>query len=120
MLIGLSDRNLADSDSTLGNILKDKGTVFSVILAHEPQYIHNYTNAKADLVLTGHAHGGQFRLPLFGGIVAPDQGFNPAYTQGEYSMDNTNMIVNRGLGNSIIPIRLWNYPEIVCVVLGSK
>lgn len=114
-LVGLDDRNL--SDNTLTNILQDYKSEFTVVLAHEPQYITNYSGEKVDLVLSGHAHGGQFRLPFMGGVVAPDQGFNPQYTEGEYKMKDTTMIVSRGLGNSIIPVRLFNYPEIVCVEL---
>ena len=114
-LVGLDDRNL--SDNTLTNILQDYKSEFTVVLAHEPQYITNYSGEKVDLVMSGHAHGGQFRLPFMGGVVAPGQGFNPQYTEGEYKMKDTTMIVSRGLGNSIIPVRLFNYPEIVCVEL---
>lgn len=93
---------------------------FTVVLAHEPQYLARYASTGVDLVLSGHAHGGQFRLPFVGGIVAPDQGFFPEYTAGEYYMGSTEMIVSRGLGNSVIPVRLFNYPEIVCVELTGK
>ena len=72
------------------------------------------------IVLAGHAHGGQVRLPWIGGIVAPDQGFFPEYTEGLYEANDTSMIVSRGLGNSIIPVRIFNRPEIVCVELGKK
>ena len=93
---------------------------FTVVLAHEPQYFARYAGTGVDLVLSGHAHGGQFRLPFVGGIVAPDQGFLPEYTAGEYYMNGTEMIVSRGLGNSVIPVRLFNYPEIMCVELVGK
>ena len=115
ILVGLDDRNL--SDNTLANILQNHKGEFTVVLAHEPQYISNYSGEKVDLVMSGHAHGGQFRLPFIGGVVAPDQGFNPQYTDGVYQINDTTMIVSRGLGNSIIPVRLFNYPEIVCVEL---
>lgn len=115
LLVGLDDRNLADN--TLANILQDHKDEYTVVLAHEPQYISNYSGEKVDLVMAGHAHGGQFRLPFIGGVIAPNQGFNPKYTSGEYKVNDTVMIVNRGLGNSIIPIRLFNYPEIVSVQL---
>ena len=92
----------------------------TVVLAHEPQYLVRYASIGVDLVLSGHAHGGQFRLPFVGGIVAPDQGFLPKYTAGEYYMNGTEMIVSRGLGNSVIPVRLFNFPEIVCVELVGK
>lgn len=115
LLVGLDDRNLADN--TLANILQDHKDEYTVVLAHEPQYISNYSGEKVDLVMAGHAHGGQFRLPFIGGVIAPNQGFNPKYTSGEYKVNDTVMIVSRGLGNSIIPIRLFNYPEIVSVQL---
>ncbi len=131
-LVGLDDRSL--SDGTLGTLLKDQAgqkeetadnensgeKELTVVLAHEPQYLARYASAGVDLVLSGHAHGGQFRLPFVGGIVAPDQGFLPEYTAGEYYMNGTEMIVSRGLGNSVIPVRLFNYPEIVCVDLVGK
>lgn len=126
-LVGLDDKSLADG--TLGTLLNNTHNVvhedsdereFTVVLAHEPQYLARYASSGVDLVLSGHAHGGQFRLPFVGGIVAPDQGFLPEYTAGEYYMDGTEMIVSRGLGNSVIPARLFNYPEIVCVELVGK
>jgi len=118
MLAGLDDQHL--SDETLKNLLQEQKNELSIVLAHEPQYLQNYANAGADLVLTGHAHGGQIRLPFVGGIVAPDQGFLPEYTSGKYNSTDTEMIVSRGLGNSIIPVRLFNYPEVVCVELRCK
>lgn len=126
-LVGLDDKSLADG--TLGTLLNNAQNVahedsekneFTVVLAHEPQYLARYAGTGVDLVLSGHAHGGQFRLPFVGGIVAPDQGFLPEYTAGEYYMNGTEMIVSRGLGNSVIPVRLFNFPEIVCVDLVGK
>lgn len=126
-LVGLDDKSLADG--TLRTLLNNAQNVahedsekkeFTVVLAHEPQYLARYAGTGVDLVLSGHAHGGQFRLPFVGGIVAPDQGFLPEYTAGEYYMNGTEMIVSRGLGNSVIPVRLFNYPEIVCVELVGK
>lgn len=116
-LVGLDEKSLADG--TLEALLSDEKEL-TVVLAHEPQYLARYAGTGVDLVLSGHAHGGQFRLPFVGGIVAPDQGFLPEYTAGEYYMNGTEMIVSRGLGNSVIPVRLFNYPEIVCVELVGK
>lgn len=116
-LVGLDDKSLADG--TLEALLSDEKEL-TVVLAHEPQYFARYAGTGVDLVLSGHAHGGQFRLPFVGGIVAPDQGFLPKYTAGEYYMNGTEMIVSRGLGNSVIPVRLFNFPEIVCVELVGK
>ena len=108
-LVGLDDKSLADG--TLEALLSDEKELTVLV---------RYASIGVDLVLSGHAHGGQFRLPFVGGIVAPDQGFLPEYTAGEYYMDGTEMIVSRGLGNSVIPARLFNYPEIVCVELVGK
>lgn len=126
-LVGLDDKSLADG--TLEALLNNTHNVvhedsdereFTVVLAHEPQYFARYAGTGVDLVLSGHAHGGQFRLPFVGGIVAPDQGFLPEYTAGEYYMNGTEMIVSRYFGNSVIPVRLFNFPEIVCVELVGK
>ena len=113
-LIGLDDNNL--HDGTLRSMIEEcKENELTVVLAHEPQYIDQYGNAGADLVLTGHAHGGQMILPFIGPLIAPDQGFLPKYTAGQFEKNNTTMYISRGLGNSVIPVRLFNYPEIVCV-----
>ena len=72
------------------------------------------------MVLSGHAHGGQFRLPFIGGLVAPNQGLFPKYDAGLFTDGHTNMIVSRGLGNSIIPIRFNNRPEIILVELNTN
>ena len=92
---------------------------FCILLSHRPEIFDVYVSMDIDLVLSGHAHGGQFRLPFMGGLIAPDQGFLPEYDAGKYIEDNTLMIVSRGLGNSIIPIRFNNDPELVIVELKS-
>ncbi len=118
-LIGLDDKSLADG--TLKALLSEcNSETLNIVLAHEPQYIENYAVADADLVLCGHAHGGQFILPLIGPVVAPDQGLFPKYTSGAYYMDDMTMFVSRGLGNSIIPVRLFNDPEVVCIDLSAR
>ena len=93
---------------------------FKILLCHRPELIDIYNNNNIDLVFTGHAHGGQIRLPFIGAIVAPDQGFFPKYTEGEYTKNNTTMIVSRGLGNTAIPFRTFNKPEIIEVTLSNK
>lgn len=118
-LIGLDDNSLT-GDTLKELVEQEKKKTLKVVLAHEPQYLYEYSEAKADLVLSGHAHGGQFRLPFIGGVVAPDQGFNPPYTEGKIKKGFTQMIVSRGLGNSIIPVRLFNDPEIVAITLTSN
>lgn len=92
---------------------------FTILLSHRPEMFSLYSEYEFDLVFSGHAHGGQVRLPFVGGLIAPNQGFFPKYTSGKNSLENTTMIVNRGLGNSIIPLRIFNRPEIVVVTLKT-
>jgi len=90
---------------------------FTILLSHRPEYFEAYCQNGFDLVLSGHAHGGQFRIPLLGGLIAPGQGFFPEYDSGLYRKDNTNLAVSRGLGNSLFPFRLNNPPEILLITL---
>lgn len=90
---------------------------YTVLLSHRPELFDVYVDSQIDLVFSGHAHGGQFRLPFIGGLVAPNQGFFPEYDAGLFSKENTTMVVSRGVGNSIIPLRFNNRPEIVVVEL---
>lgn len=93
---------------------------FTLLLSHRPELLDIYEEEKLDVILTGHAHGGQFRLPFIGGLAAPNQGLFPKYDAGMFTEGDTNMIVSRGIGNSIIPLRFNNPPEIVVVRLTSK
>ena len=116
-LIGLNDESLGGF--ALKQLLAERSPdELHILLAHEPQYIEKYSECGVDLVLCGHAHGGQVRIPFVGGVVAPGQGLFPKYTEGVHVENSTTMIVSRGLGNSIIPVRVFNRPEIVCVELG--
>lgn len=98
--------------------LGDGGGTFTVFLAHRPELVEVYAEYGAGLVLSGHAHGGQVRLPLLGGLYAPGQGLLPEYDSGLYSLGETQMVVSRGLGNSVAPLRVNNRPELVIVTLS--
>ena len=91
---------------------------YLVLLAHRPELIETYAEYGADLVLSGHAHGGQIRLPGLGGLYAPGQGFLPEYDAGLYSSGDTSLVVSRGLGNSLFPLRINNRPEVVLAELN--
>jgi len=99
--------------------LKEKDYNFTILLSHRPEYINTYSKGNIDLVFSGHAHGGQVRLPVVGGLYAPGQGLFPKYTSGIYKENNTSMVVSRGLGNSSFPLRVFNRPELVVVTLKN-
>ena len=99
--------------------LQNESDGYTILLSHRPELFDLFVETEMDLVFSGHAHGGQFRLPFIGGLVAPNQGFFPKYDAGQFTEENTTMIVSRGVGNSIIPIRFNNRPEIVLVTLRN-
>ena len=93
---------------------------FTVLLSHRPELFPVYAAFGADLTLSGHAHGGQFRLPGIGGLFAPGQGIFPEYTSGLYRIGPAWMAVSRGLGRSEFPLRLGNRPEVKIITLLKK
>ena len=84
-----------------------------IMLAHEPQYAALYESLGADLVFTGHYHGGQIIIPGKGGVVSPEFEIFPEMYEGIHDINGMKLILSRGLGNSILPVRINNYPEIV-------
>ena len=90
---------------------------FTLLLAHRPEYLSIYAEDGVDVVFSGHAHGGQIRIPGIGGLIAPGQGWFPKVTEGIFEKDESKMVVSRGLGNSTFPVRIFNLPEIVVVTL---
>ena len=100
--------------------LQNESDGFTVLLSHRPELFNLYVDTGVDMVFSGHAHGGQFRLPFVGGLVAPNQGFFPKYDAGQFSEENTTMIVSSGVGNSLIPFRINNPPELVVVELKRQ
>ncbi len=129
-LIGLNDPIFTNKTHELnsnGKILEyfldeisNKHEIYSILLSHRPELFETYINKGIDLTLSGHAHGGQFRIPILGGVYAPGQGFFPKYDSGLYEKMGCKMIVSRGLGNSIIPIRINNRPEVIFIELMNK
>ena len=130
-LIGIADCNLANPGEELkadkhasdgpasDGPASDSG--FTICLAHEPEYHSRYLRLGADITFSGHIHGGQIIIPGKGGFVSPDFSFFPELYGGEYTFregaQSMTMYISRGLGNSILPLRINNYPELVVVTL---
>ena len=95
---------------------------FDILISHRPSTFEITSDLQADIIFSGHAHGGQIRIPEIAenGIMAPDEGFMPKYTSGKFILNNTCMIVSRGMGDSVFPVRINNPPEIVTVTLKCK
>ena len=128
-LIGVNDPSyqtdylFGDSETVMDTKLEELHTeddVFTILLSHRPELFDIYADHGMDLILSGHAHGGQFRLPFIGGLVAPNQGLFPEYDAGIYTEGNTNMLVSRGVGNSILPFRINNRPEVILIELQAE
>ena len=125
-LIGVNDPSyrtdylFGDAESVMNAKLEElhaENDGFTILLSHRPELFDTYADHGMDLVLSGHAHGGQFRLPFVGGLAAPNQGLFPEYDAGIYTEGNTNMLVSRGVGNSILPFRINNRPEVILIEL---
>ena len=103
----------------LKNLIGDESG-YTILLSHRPELFETYVDGGIDLVFSGHVHGGQFRLPFIGGLVAPKQGLFPKYTGGAYTEGQTTMVVSRGLGGQEAPIRILNTPELVMLELHTE
>ncbi|MBN2850742.1 MAG: metallophosphoesterase [Erysipelotrichaceae bacterium] len=119
-IFGLAYEGTSDLRETLRR-LTETTTTFTILLSHHSENLDIIADYQIDLVFSGHAHGGQVRIPfLMDGLIAPDQGFFPKFTSGIYQDRNTKEIVSRGLGNSILPFRVFNRPELVVVTLNPR
>lgn len=114
------EEDLANFTDTLSEMLNQTENYYTVLLSHRPDLFEQYVEAGVDLVFTGHAHGGQIRIPFVGGVYSPGQGMFPEFDSGIYKNGDTQMIVSRGLGNSRFPLRVNNRPEIILAVLNSE
>lgn len=127
-LIGVDDPGFISRQTLCGDALDgyaDKlrslsGGEYQILLTHRPELIDVYAACGVDLVLCGHAHGGQYRLPLIGALYAPHQGLFPKLCRGVHRRGNTEMIISRGLGSGKMQVRTFNRPEIVAVTLQKR
>ncbi len=102
-------------EEKLGSPEQDR---FTILLAHNPKYFAEYAAWGADVIFSGHVHGGVIRLPFLGGLFSPDITLFPEYHAGMYSLGEVKMHVTRGLGNSVIPVRFLNRPEVAVIELN--
>lgn len=125
-LLGIDDPNfdrIKDESIIPSQIVEHKikkikqNNLFTILLIHRPELFEIYVKNKIDLALTGHTHGGQIRIPLIGGIIAPSQGFFPKYDAGLFQKNGTNMIISKGIGDSSFPFRVNDNPEVVLIEL---
>ncbi len=109
-------------DTQLSSLDVDKDA-YNILLAHRPENINKYLEYDFDLILCGHAHGGQWRIPyLINGVFAPNQGIFPKYAGGLYEFDKTHFIVSRGLAREstrFVP-RFYNRPELVIIEISDE
>ncbi len=112
-------------DVTINNMVKnfENKNGLKIILDHYPTDFalngyFSYKNYDIDYVFSGHEHGGQIRIPFIGGIFSHEEGLLPKYAEGVHVVKNSTLIISRGLGNSIIPIRLFNRPQLVVVEIN--
>lgn len=127
-LLGVSDTSFQIDDwpNNISSLMRYKleqivdESRFSILLVHRPELLRVYAEYNIDLAITGHAHGGQIRLPFLGGMIAPNQvGLFPEFDAGYYQKENTQMVLSRGLGSSVFPLRINNRPEVVVVELKN-
>lgn len=93
---------------------------YSILLAHTPKYFETYAAWGADLVLSGHVHGGLVRLPVLGGVIAPDYTLFPKYDAGHFTEGKSQMVLSRGLGAHTIKLRVFDPPEVSVLTLRRK
>lgn len=108
--------NREDYNRAITNINVDN---YTILLSHSPNRPIKYLTGMEDLIISGHTHGGQVRLPFIGAIIAPGQGLFPKYDKGIIEIENTTLYIDSGLGNSVYPIRLFNRVQISNIVIES-
>lgn len=85
---------------------------YNILLSHSPKYPVNYSENKEDLIICGHTHGGQVRVPFIGAVVSPSEGFFPKYDKGIYDLGKTKLYIDSGLGTSALALRMFNRAQI--------
>ncbi|MBP2079855.1 metallophosphoesterase [Oceanobacillus polygoni] len=119
-LAGIDDAstNHEDLDRAFMNVNPES---YTVLLSHTPSILDKYEGIPADLILSGHTHGGQVRVPLIGALVAPDQGFFPKLEKGTYEFGtNQFLYIDSGVGTSVAPIRFLNQSQLSVIKISGE
>lgn len=120
-LLGLADPQFSSEEAQEAELrgLMEDVSGYSILLSHRPELFEMYEAAGVCLCFTGHAHGGQVRIPFIGGVIAPHQGFFPKYDSGMYKIGDSVMLLSRGVGDSVIPLRINNRRSLLVAELQS-
>lgn len=109
------------SQETIRSLVgKPDEKAFRILLAHNPVYMNEYWKWGADLVFSGHLHGGIIRLPFLGGVITPQIQLFPEYSGDLYNKNGHWAVVSRGLGTHTVNVRLFNMAELVCLDLAGS
>lgn len=98
----------------------EHGDDYQILLAHHPGYMKEYLAYGADLILGGHYHGCVVQLPGIGGVISTNFTLFPKYSGGIYQEGEQTAVVSRGLGTHSVPLRLWNWPELIVLELSGN
>lgn len=98
----------------------ERGDDYQILLAHHPGYMKEYLAYGADLILGGHYHGCVVQLPGIGGVISTNFTLFPKYSGGIYQEGEQTAVVSRGLGTHSVPLRLWNWPELIVLELSGN
>lgn len=124
IIVGINWRSVAGvgrrESRLIENIYDSYGDSFIITIAHSNSYLSFFSESDVDLILSGHGHGGLIRLPFTDGLIGHDFDWFPTYTSGVYSMDDTYMLVSRGLGSPPLIPRFLNNPHIAVAVLRGE
>lgn len=119
-LVGIEDASTDHEDMEAAFSELDKG-LYTILLSHTPGIVNKYGQIPADLILSGHTHGGQVRFPLIGAVIAPDQGFFPKLDKGVFEIEpEQKLYIDSGLGTSRAPLRFLNRSQMSLIKINSS
>lgn len=109
--------SISEYEETIQNL---NFNYYNLLLAHSPNHVEELIKGNEDLILSGHTHGGQIRLPIVGPIIAPGQGLFPKLDKGLYKFGDTILYIDSGLGNSFLPLRAFNPVQFTNITIEGE